>query len=108
MDILENYSKRLWRAYHRIHSNVALRRRRRVIDQSTYASLSKTVYEIKRLCMLVDAQLAAWKDGRRPLRPVNPYAAYTVDRVFSLDFVHMCPDIQRFMDRAGILYARVM
>ena len=107
MDTLENYSERLWKAHRYAWRKINLAHARGRLEQWEYVKLSAMLFEVKRLCRLVDAQIEKWKCGDHVLRPVNPYEKYVlIDRRFKLDeYEHLPPHIQRFMDRVGLVYS---
>jgi len=107
MEILEDYSFKLWRSYHRTALNVMLRDKKNMLSRSALTRLAKMLFQTKRLCQFVDAQIDQWKSGVYTTWPVDPRHTFTPDRqlAFSLGYGHMHPEIQRFMDWAGVQYS---
>lgn len=108
METLREYSSDLWRAYHRTSLDVMLRAKKKTISGADLGRMSKMLYEMKKLCWYVEAQISEWESGVYSIRPVNPYAKYDEPKtVFAMNYKHMQPDIQRFMDWCGLEYSRV-
>jgi hypothetical protein len=84
-----------------------LRMKKKQLSETDIGKLSKMLFQTKRLCHMLDAQIGHWENGERTLWPVDPYRICTPGKrvVFALgDYKHMQPDVQRFMDWAGLEY----
>lgn len=107
MEILEAYSFRLWRSYHRTALDARLRYKKKLVSENAFIKLAKMLHQTKRLCQFVDLQIEQWRDGVYTSWPIDPHREFIPDcrLVFSLEYPHMHPEIQRFMDWAGLEYS---